>query len=692
MADQQIRPILGYDLDRASEREIIQSTDRVDAALSSIGDEATASAARGEIAVTEMNGELSEQAAIVTRLVEEWEQLEAASRRTADEQTRAANVNDQLDTGRQGVGDLSTTFGAAASAIGGNQALAGVGDLLGFVEYLPVAVAALGALNPAILAIGAAATAGIAIFSQYQQRMQDINEEAEAFVAGRRDIAELVVGGATTADVTAQRDQLQGVRDMIGSDYARFMHFDTLFRAVDTLRSRATTPEAAQFVIDENARLIAELTAETNGEITTREGLNSAIAATTTILGELDDQIQPLNDALTANAFAANDAAADLSADAAERIADAERRRALELEARTMTGESLQSRLDGIRAEMAAADRARQALLDSGEQTAEVAAQIDAYSDQIEDLYEDEQLLLTTIKPIIDNREREAVAAEQLADAQAALALSGDAVLGANEKLVAAEAKLAQLRAESEAKLQEHEEKLRAIAADADAKEAEASAEAGDARLQAERERQEQEAAIKKRFTADHLRGVMERDAGQLLASNETRKKELDDLATANEKRLEEIDKNESKRIDAIKKAADQSERIERDRYNRESVLRQQASGQAIADLQNAERYLAAVRQSYQYSRLLEEQYHQAALHGIVIDGSEAVQNAFSAMMSGLVGIVGGAALGALPLFAPQGADAGGISINVQSGISRSEIRNIAIAELDEALTDAGYE
>lgn len=113
---------------------------------------------------------------------------------------------------REGVGDLSTTFGAFASAVGGNQVAAALGDVTGFLEYLPTIGTSLAALGPAGIAAVAGGVAVVALFGELANVYDRTAEAARTLIATSREYYDIVLTGTSSdldAAIEAKRQELE---------------------------------------------------------------------------------------------------------------------------------------------------------------------------------------------------------------------------------------------------------------------------------------------------------------------------------------------------------------------------------------------------------------------------------------------------------------------------------------------------
>jgi hypothetical protein len=151
--------------------------------------------------------QVREQNKAIKAQADAFDDLASSARRAGDAKEGVNNI----EVGRQAIGDFSTTFGAASSVLGGSSGLGGafggVGDILGLVEYLPVAAQGLTALSPPLLALTAGAgllTLGVsAVTSEIQKNIETENKRLEAL----REVAEVLVT-ATQGEVQARIDAL----------------------------------------------------------------------------------------------------------------------------------------------------------------------------------------------------------------------------------------------------------------------------------------------------------------------------------------------------------------------------------------------------------------------------------------------------------------------------------------------------
>lgn len=225
-------------------------------------------------------------------LLASYKKVAEATRKAREEQEKLNKA--RAEQSRQAIGDVSTSFGAASSVVGGlgggaaQEALGSVGDIAGLVEYLPQLQAALGALTAPMLALtgGLAALAGaVAFFNAQNDRAA---QTVRTLIATQEEFYRVIKTGT--------REQLEAAIEAQQVE-------------VEILRARA----------DENKRLFAAFEQEVGGvgravaDAFNLAGAKELREETTKLEGELRNAeflLRRYEGALADNATAANDARA----------------------------------------------------------------------------------------------------------------------------------------------------------------------------------------------------------------------------------------------------------------------------------------------------------------------------------------------------------------------------------------------
>jgi len=514
-------------------------------------------------------------------------------------------------------GDVQSNLGAigglasAAGAGGVGSGIAVGGEVAALIEELPrlktalaglpstigSAVGALGPLGLVALPVAAAAAFGLAGALEAQARAaEEARDRTKAGVGVLQEFYDNIATG-TTGDIQAEIERLQAenavlqqTRDKLSKDTR--VAFDQATggfgTAVQTIVQTTRELEAAaadgEITTERYAQAIADATGIAFGDALTFaeeaaavygdgrldiETLNAVVADLGTEINANENLINLYTQALEEQATAAADAAAAEQALADERrnalldAAAGELRRAqLEQQLANQSAESLQNRLDAIEAERAGLQEAIATLRESGDTSEQVAAQIDAYTSQLNALEQEQSIINSGILGQVQAQEAAAAAAGELAAAQEEEAAVKQEVREATREYTAAvgesfrqlaadraalDDRLTELEQETAEKrrgiLEDSRDALAEAATEAESARADALKEANSATLDAEQERADALAdveqgladrrlEINRRFSASLTNAIGERDA---LAAFLARQQQQDELRNAEE-------------------------------------------------------------------------------------------------------------------------------------------------------------
>ena len=344
--------------------------------------------------------------------------------------------------------DLARTFGAPGVA----QGLMAAGSIFGIVDQLgpmadgfrllsqdlqkmgniigPVATriatatAGFGTLGSAIATVGlvaapaAAALIGVvAVIAEIQRRAEEAAKAGRDLAAREINVANIIASGATTQEVTQQRDEAQNLLNLtnqqtsglavlqIAMQNALDAQSEAIanFAGVADAINSAALDAAQQRVTD----LIDEIVAYTGVQVdqtTVMSFLNAAVEEANTSLTQMETDVQAYNIALASGALAANDARAaqEEAIKAAEEFGQALREDVAEVlnAVREEQTRRNQSYLDAVEASV----KAQEELIKAQNDAAEAAQE---HSDKVRAIQEDyAEKARDAEKKLADNRQK----------------------------------------------------------------------------------------------------------------------------------------------------------------------------------------------------------------------------------------------------------------------------------------------
>lgn len=249
--------------------------------------------------VSQLTGETTELAVATTQAAAAEEKLAVAAQKSA--QAKASSNN--LLASARGVAGAA---GGIAATVGGGQAVSAVSSVLGLTAALGPAGAAIGVL-----------TAAVALL---QGQAEETAEEIKDFVTRQGGIADLVAGGATSAEIQQRVDRLKAAQGTIQQT------LDGLINVRDIIQAAAVDPLVDQEQLWLDMGEMFEYLSQTTGvTITSTSELQGVIDGLTGKSLEYTTATLDLNIAMRDGAFAANDQAAaqEAAAEAAEKNREA---------------------------------------------------------------------------------------------------------------------------------------------------------------------------------------------------------------------------------------------------------------------------------------------------------------------------------------------------------------------------------
>jgi hypothetical protein len=454
---------------------------------------------------------------------------------------------------------------------------------------------------------GAAIVFGHAI-GEVQKELEEAKAAADRFAQRTATNADLIASGATTPDVTLQRDRIREALGVVNEEV------EALVTRRDRLRELRFTTDPAE--VEEFNRLFQEVSAIVGSNVTDFQALQEAIDAVTQKSIDYGGKLFDLNSLLASGELAANDAAEAFNrlANATIKAAQAEVQQQVEFNRLARTGTS-----EGVREQVAANEDLANALNSANERLREqadaaaAAGQTDAWltlTDQIKANVEEiinlgnaNDYLLKTILPVIEAHEREAKLNQGLTDAmdeyleaianevkaREAIQTAQQAIDDELTKFADKQDEIATTLAEAEAKA----EKTRQEALE------ELETDAGEKRIKNAENLAKRLAKIERDFARSFTQAVGDRDALAAQQAKQQREDAIKDLQDGQveqeetiqkslEKQRKVIEKRYKEQLDAALDAANKATRLENQRHDRELAIRRHAYDQAQVALQNA--------------------------------------------------------------------------------------------------------
>jgi len=488
-----------------------------------------------------------------------------------------------LETGRQAIGDFSTTFGAASSALGGVGVLSGVGDVLGFVEYIPLAVQGLTALNPVMLAltgIVAGVTLGItALNAEQEAQKKKVEETAEALereATARRGLLAAISTGDPGA-LQVRRAELRAEINTVRQEQLNPLlsqQNDLRLRALDAARS--TFPQ-----LDPNSDQIRTFAANAAASMAEGRALQEQIDAVNAALAPLNDQLGDLEE------FGANGARILQGVNAP--LKDLQSMSGLQ----NLTTKDLRERQSGA---MATVNAYAQAITAAEEQIQ--IARRDGNSVLV-DALEIEQARLSVgfdtaqaELELLNTRGAAIAAVNDAIEAEkkrnAALTVQTENYFAALENTTKAQEALFSLQERADSEYQKFIADSVKISTDAQERFNEIAAEGGEARAKIVERTEESIAKIQRDSGRNLFNAVAERDALAAYLEAQKADDQLTDARKAQDEQIKEQEKGQEKQLRSLQSSVSKQVAALDASYRTQQQITASAQSRAMTDLMNA--------------------------------------------------------------------------------------------------------
>lgn len=457
----------------------------------------------------------------------------------------------QIEQSRQVVGDYSTTFGAAASVFGGGGggALSSIGDILGLVEYIPLAVQGLSSLNPVMIALAAAA-GGVAIALGEYNRQLDVQKKAleGAFDAQDRYIEALKNFNSEQAQA-ALDTELENRRFLvIEANNTQAAIWEAWDQSVATFGEAGARALQALGQLPTNA--LQTRLDELNGQIATSEGY-----------------LIRLRGGLEAGAFATNDAAEAEARLTAERTKLAQITTSAAVRADQLTAEQRAKRIDEINREI----ELLQIFGGASEETQAQIANLTAEADGLRMVFNST-----------------ADAAAELAARTAAINQQTENYFDAVETTVKAEEALFKARQDAQAVYDKYVVDSRKISQDAEERYQEILAESGDKRADIIEKTEKQIQKIQRDSGRELFNAVAERDALAAYLAAQKADDQLQETQDAQADQVKELEKGQEKQLRSLQSSVSKQVAALDASYRVQQQIAASAQSRAMIDLMNA--------------------------------------------------------------------------------------------------------
>lgn len=599
---------------------------------------------------------------------------------------------------RAGRAQAAQARGVSAGRVGSTatQILGGVGagDASGAAGLIGDITEAVTELTPAGLAL-TGVLGGLGIVAQaISADMERAQERAEAYFARASQIAELVVSGATSAQVEELVRQREQELAAIG---AQIDNLEPLMDMLERTGTRGTVSWSSFYDTLEDA---------TNGQITSIEQLTSRYDTLTSQYDAANLALDELNLTVEDTRVVANDArvAEILRLQAIEDAANAEAARAQGIaEFRREIDDMRRAERDALeqRLQDEAALLSYLAGVQYGEELERTNARLQTVRDQLDELGATSDTTADRLARVEAVMAHAAAAEERRTDAAAAYLDAVEATTKAQAALVEAEMARAALE-------QEHAARLTEITLEQQTREQDAAATAAQERIEAAEEFERQRLQIERRSNAILSNAIAARDALAFYLERQKKQEALDNLKEAEEERLEKIDDSYKKQLKAAEDYALKAAASEQARYTKQLQIEQAAAAQSRVNLENAKRNEAYIQQMYAQLSVNTEAQRQTAINQVMAAGLNAslgmaeswAQSWTFAIGYGLgIGAIGGAAGsggtgGSGSIYQPTATGAGrsltvNAPINITGGGDSSAIVESAVRQVRVAIERA---
>lgn len=454
----------------------------------------------------------------------------------------------QIEQSRQAIGDYSTTFGAAASVFGGGGALSSVGDILGLVEYIPLAVQGLSSLNPIMIALAAAAGGVALALGEYNRQIEIQKKGLEAALEAQDRYLESLKNLNSEQAQAALEEERKNLRFLV---------------------AEANNVQAQIWEVWDN--LVADV-GEAQARLVTAAG--SPFAALEERLTDLNQQIEQsegyllrLRSGIENGAFAANDAAEAEARLAAERNKLAQITTSAAVRADQLTAEQRAKRIDEINREI----ELLQIFGGASEETQAQIANLTAEADGLRMVFNST-----------------ADAAAELAARTAAVNQQTENYFDAVESTVKAEEALFKARQDAQAVYDKYIVDSRKISEEAEARYQEIIAESGEKRADIIEKTEKQILKAVRENGIERFNAIAERDALALFLSAQKADEQAKDAQEAQADQLKELEKGQEKQLKSLQASTSKQAAALDASYRAQQQIAASAQSRALTDLMNA--------------------------------------------------------------------------------------------------------
>lgn len=574
---------------------------------------------------------------------------EGSARTVAELNKVRTSLNDvekaakSANSGSNGLARAQSVAGAAGgvlSTVGGSQLASVASSVIGLTTQLG-----------AVGLVAGVAVGGLSLLNAEMERQAKISEDNANKLKSQAD---LIAGGATTADVTGQRDRLSTAQDFIGTRITELNAYEQRLVELDEAWFDAAD---RQKVEDAMAGLFAEVSTVIGTQVDDFADLQREIDALTAKSNDYGAQILDLNRLLVSGALSANDYAAAMAEVTKNQLADAEQ--AVRVDG--MTAAARDARAAAIEREIAVLEEQKQ----GSDQT---LATVQALTDQQEKLRGEYEAITSVSSTYADQLADEKAAKDALTqqydnyfDLLDQEADARDKLAGITEDISEIEAS----RAEDAAKaLRESEDRRTEILM-------ESAEEQQDIAADSARELEK----IQRDFNRSNRTAVGERDAyGALQAAEQA------------QERLEDQRINDQKALDAAKKADDKAlAQLEKAKNQQLMTIAENAFRETNIKLTEARKQEFLIAQS-QASQTWLTQVGMSGVLNATTAGLTNVETAFASSLNRIANYANGVGFGtstAATPYQPLTNSAAGRDLDAR-------MRNIADQQLNAALQIAG--
>jgi hypothetical protein len=529
-------------------------------------------------------------------LAKAYKQVRDEAKKAADEagkarQASVGRTSDAFGKASTGVGSVASVVGGVAGS-GASEGIRLAGDIAGAAEQIPALVSSIGALGPVGLAAGVAVTAVGFALGQAIQQNQKLEDAIRSRLAVESQVFEFIS--------TSTREQLQLTRETAAQNLElQRIQLENAKQRRDQLYEEQGYTNSLFDEARKNAGLaFVGLKAQEEEVARLEQSYSNALTATS-----------GYNQALLQNATATRDAA-----EAEKKLAEQRQSfidRTLDLQIRTqlqadsLTGDSLQKRLDALTNE--------KAILETVVQQSNLSeAALEKYRARLQDIATETSTLNYIVAPLVKEREAEAKAIEAtrksiadvisaagktisiLAEQSGAIRKVNDdlareisqATSERNKALVEAEREASQARLEA---VQERDKALRDNAI-----------EAADQRLKIEEDYQKSVRASQRRFARTSIDAISERDVLAFLQAKQARDDEIRDAKETRAEGLRDVNVQLRKQNQAVIERYNEQLVAVATRLNEQTrVIAERYNEQVRAANEAAQREIQTIRTKY---------------------------------------------------------------------------------------------